>query len=645
MRPLAKRDPKSIGGYTLIGRLGAGGMGVVYLASKGSESVALKVVRDSLIEDDAQLARFKREIATLESINHPNIARILDSGVDGEQAWFAAEFANGPDLSARVKDKGPLDEDEWWTLAEGLMSALAAVHAAGVIHRDVKPSNVILTEAGPKLIDFGIAHVSNATSVTSTGMVAGSPAWFSPEQIEGFDLTPATDVFSAGSVLTLAATGSSPWGDETTMTKASVFKILTNEPNIQGLENVEREFVSRMLQKGPGDRPTAELCAEAAGSRSVPELPGAFYKSTATSVIPREAPPTKGSYSRMKADTGELSASSSYAKQPGSRATGAMAKQGRKRIASVGTGLVLAVTMAVIGVMHFQPASGPVTVYHYEEFSSANPVLGEMNLRITSGNRLPVEFSLESQHDISEPSTRTEIDAVTTWRANEDLVVELISSYSGDEPVKATAAVSATAISGLVRGNPAGISLRVTDTHFEIVVKAPTLDGTSVGFETVLTRKFSRGNEKQAIANCTIRRTNEMKREYADAISLGIDWTDAYEEAKLDTYESLSFYTWANRSEDYLSATSALLSNVERNSPIGIHPLLDEELNRVVARGEDNLEVTQEFIDFNRRNATNPGYDEDRWQDLVYESGRGARGFSVAPIRNAAKDLCGQEIE
>ncbi len=269
MRPLAKKDPKSIGGYTLIGRLGAGGMGVVYLASKGSESVALKVVRDSLIEDDAQLARFKREIETLESINHPNIARILDSGVDGDQAWFAAEFANGPDLSARVKDKGPLDEDEWWTLAEGLMSALEAVHSAGVIHRDVKPSNVILTEAGPKLIDFGIAHVSDATSVTSTGMVAGSPAWFSPEQIEGFELTSATDVFSAGSVLTFAATGSSPWGDETTMTKASVFRILTNEPDISGVNGLTRQYLASLLMKEPSDRPTADRAATAASERNL----------------------------------------------------------------------------------------------------------------------------------------------------------------------------------------------------------------------------------------------------------------------------------------------------------------------------------------------------------------------------------------
>ena len=268
MQPLTKKDPKKIGGYTLIGRLGSGGMGVVYLASKGSDSVALKVIRDAQLDDEAHLSRFKREISTLETINHPNVAKILGSGVDAEQAWFAVEFANGPDLAARVKDKGALTESEWWSLAEGLLSALESVHAAGVIHRDVKPSNIILTEAGPKLIDFGIAQVTDATSVTSTGTVAGSPAWFSPEQIEGFELNSSTDIFSAGSVLTYAATGSTPWGDETTMTKATVFKILKDEPDTSGLQGPQREFVESLLQQDPSARPTARNALKAAESRN-----------------------------------------------------------------------------------------------------------------------------------------------------------------------------------------------------------------------------------------------------------------------------------------------------------------------------------------------------------------------------------------
>jgi serine/threonine protein kinase len=257
VKPLSPKDPVEIAGFTLVGRLGKGGMGVVYLASRKSDSVALKVIRDSLLDDDVQATRFTREVSILEKIKSPNVARILEAGVDEGTAWFAVEFVNGPNLSELVADKGPLDEDKWWELAEGLLNGLADVHKRGVIHRDIKPANVIMAEMGPKLIDFGIAHVSDATSVTATGLVAGSPAWFSPEQIEGLELTPATDVFSAGSLLTFAATGSSPWGGETTMTKASVFKILTSEPDLSGLSPEQQALVSLMLEKEPAKRTSA----------------------------------------------------------------------------------------------------------------------------------------------------------------------------------------------------------------------------------------------------------------------------------------------------------------------------------------------------------------------------------------------------
>jgi len=262
MKPLSPKDPKEIGGFTLVGRLGAGGMGVVYLASRKSDSVALKVIRESLIDDEVEASRFTREISTLEKIQSPHVARILETGIDDGRAWFAVEFVNGPNLSELVQDKGPLDEGRWWELAHGLLRGLSDVHDAGVLHRDIKPANVIMAATGPKLIDFGIAHVSDATSVTATGLVAGSPAWFSPEQIEGLELTTATDVFSAGSLLTFAATGSSPWGGATTMTKASVFKILTSEPDMEGLDAEQGNLVSKMLEKEPRQRATAESLLE-----------------------------------------------------------------------------------------------------------------------------------------------------------------------------------------------------------------------------------------------------------------------------------------------------------------------------------------------------------------------------------------------
>lgn len=233
-------------------------MGIVYLASRRSDTVALKVIRDSLIDDELEATRFSREVSTLERISSPNVAQIVDAGVENGRPWFAAEFVNGPNLSDLVADKGPLGEEQWWNLARGLLGGLADVHKTGTIHRDIKPGNLIMSGSGPKLIDFGIAHVSDATSVTATGLVAGSPAWFSPEQIEGQELTSATDIFSAGSLLTFAGTGLSPWGGETTMTKASVFSILTSDPDLNGLSRAQSLLVEAMLCKDPSTRMSAE---------------------------------------------------------------------------------------------------------------------------------------------------------------------------------------------------------------------------------------------------------------------------------------------------------------------------------------------------------------------------------------------------
>jgi serine/threonine protein kinase len=182
-------------------------MGVVYLATRGSQSVALKVLNSALTENSVARSRFKKEIQTLQQIDSPFVAKVVDAHADAETAWLAVEFVNGPDLKALVDDKGPLPLDQWITLADGLLSGIRAIHAVGVIHRDIKPGNILISETGPKIIDFGIAQDLDATSLTSTGSLAGSPAWLSPEQIDGATLTPASDLFSAGSVLHFAASG------------------------------------------------------------------------------------------------------------------------------------------------------------------------------------------------------------------------------------------------------------------------------------------------------------------------------------------------------------------------------------------------------------------------------------------------------
>lgn len=257
MQPLVPGDPQTIGDFVLQSRLGAGGMGIVYLATRGDETLAVKVVRDSQGASSAGAQDLSREVQTLAAIDHPAVAKVVDFGRSQETTWFATEYISGPTLAERLRDNGPLSPGEWWSVAEGLLAGLDAVHKAGVIHRDIKPANIILSESGPKLIDFGIARFSDVTSVTATGLVAGTPAWFSPEQIEGLPLTHATDVFSAGSVLVFAATGAPPWGKSGESTKASVLRILTSDPDLGGLTSVQRKLVSKMLAQDPSQRPSA----------------------------------------------------------------------------------------------------------------------------------------------------------------------------------------------------------------------------------------------------------------------------------------------------------------------------------------------------------------------------------------------------
>jgi serine/threonine protein kinase len=257
MKPLSSSDPRVVGSWVLVGRLGSGGMGVVYLGERGSSRVAIKVVRASFLDDASLKSRVIREIAVLRRIKSFNVASIIEADVSSEFAWFASEFVDGPNLKEFVEFSGPLSFYQWLFLAEGLFEAFDAIHKQNVIHRDVKPTNILIGPDGPKVIDFGIALTDEATSLTSTGLVAGSPAWLSPEQINDRTVNKASDLFSLGSVLTYAATGNSPWNKENTTKTAVIFhRILTEKPNISNLNEFQKDLVSKLLSKNPKDRPS-----------------------------------------------------------------------------------------------------------------------------------------------------------------------------------------------------------------------------------------------------------------------------------------------------------------------------------------------------------------------------------------------------
>lgn len=257
MERLRAGDPEQIGPWQIINRLGSGGMGIVYMGTNGTRAAAIKVVRDFLLEDPASRTRIAREVETLQRVKSEFVAEIVGSDVNGNPAWIATDYVDGPSLKTLVEKEGPLRHDEWVAFAKGFLSAVAAVHSVGVVHRDIKPSNILISKAGPKLIDFGISFTNDATSLTGTGMVAGTPAWLAPEQFLGREITVAVDNFAAGSTLMYAATGKVPWGADDSSVGAVMHTILVEEPDTSMLTEFQIELITPLLIKDAASRKTA----------------------------------------------------------------------------------------------------------------------------------------------------------------------------------------------------------------------------------------------------------------------------------------------------------------------------------------------------------------------------------------------------
>jgi serine/threonine protein kinase len=259
MESLTLEDPPSIGGYELRARLGEGGFGLVYLGlSPGGRAVAVKVLQREFARDAEFLRRFRLEVAAAQQVNGIYTAPVVAAGMDERPPWVATAFVPGPPLDQVVAKHGPLPEPALWRLLAGLVEALQAIHACGLVHRDLKPGNVMLAADGPRVIDFGISKALDGTAMTSTGAVFGTPAFMAPEQAEGREIGPATDVFALGCVLAYAATGVLPFGGGSAATV--LYRIVHGEPDLGGMPPRLRGVVERCLAKGPVARPRlAEL--------------------------------------------------------------------------------------------------------------------------------------------------------------------------------------------------------------------------------------------------------------------------------------------------------------------------------------------------------------------------------------------------
>jgi serine/threonine protein kinase len=254
-------DPREIGPYRLLGQLGAGGMGQVFLGmSAGGRPIAVKVIRDELADDPEFRTRFRREVAAARKVSGLFTAIVVDADLDGPVPWLATAYVAGPSLAEAVREHGPLPVRTLLALAAGLAEGVSAIHAAGVVHRDLKPSNVLLAEDGPRVIDFGISEAAEAVALTGANVVIGSPGFMSPEQVLGHEIGPPSDMFSLGAVLTFAGSGQGPFGSGSNA--ALVYRLVNSPASLGRLPGEVRQLIGSCLAKHPNDRPTAaELLA------------------------------------------------------------------------------------------------------------------------------------------------------------------------------------------------------------------------------------------------------------------------------------------------------------------------------------------------------------------------------------------------
>ncbi|MFJ9847791.1 serine/threonine protein kinase [Streptomyces sp. NPDC101150] len=300
-QPLEGDDPRSIAGYRLAAKLGAGGMGKVYLSyTPGGRPVAIKVIRPEFSEDAEFRRRFKQEVQSAQRVQGLFTAPVIDSDPEGSSPWLATAYVPGPSLSAAVAEHGKLPVSTVLLLVAGIAEALQVIHGAGIVHRDLKPSNVLLAADGPRVIDFGIARAADATSLTSSGVTVGTPTFMAPEQAAGSTITPATDIFALGQVAAYAAIGTPAFGEGTS--HGVLYRIVHEEPDLTGLPDELRELVTRCLAKDAAQRPSVAevigLCGAASGQTQLrrPEdwLPTAVAADITTRTAapaPAQAPP------------------------------------------------------------------------------------------------------------------------------------------------------------------------------------------------------------------------------------------------------------------------------------------------------------------------------------------------------------------
>jgi hypothetical protein len=353
VEPLRTVDPVRLGGYELLGRLGAGGMGVVYLGrTPQGRQVAIKAIRAEYAGDHEFRARFRSEVNRVRQVPPFSTAEVLDADPDHDPPYLVVEYVDGPSLADLVRQRGPLTGSALHQVAVGIATALTAIHGAGVIHRDLKPANVLFALGGPKVIDFGIARPLEATSQhTATDQMVGTVAYMAPERLDpaAGQVGQAADIFAWGAVVTYAATGRTPFAADSA--PATAMRILTQRPDLTGLSGPLRDLVEQTLAKNPAARPTARQLLDALLAQA--PTSGAVGAAAAAALAPA-APSGRASVGRAPAPV----SASTRGEAPATQGTGRVRRRGLKTVSAAVAVVAVLVAAGLLAPRFFDDARG-----------------------------------------------------------------------------------------------------------------------------------------------------------------------------------------------------------------------------------------------------------------------------------------------
>ena len=455
MDELQAGDPRQVGTYTLLARLGSGGMGQVYFGrSLGGRHVAVKVIRGDLAQDQSFRARFAREVQAARRVSGAFTAPVIDADPDAPVPWLVTDYVHGPSLGEAVAKHGPLPLPALLTLAARLAEGLGAVHAAGVIHRDLKPANVLLAEDGPRLIDFGISQAADFAQITSPTSVLGTPGFIAPELVQGEPTGPASDIFTLGAVLAYAATGEFPFG--VGPADARTLRVLYLAPDLGKVPAPLRPLLERCLAKVPAERPTAgefltdlvAACPDAADDRE-DWLPAGILAEIRQRPLPEEL-----ATSRLRVTAPPSAPAASPARRSSWRTW-----TERPRFWATGGATAAAALAAVIGLLVTPSGGLPARSGQLASAVLARPTgltaLQEtetsvtLNWNVPPGGARPGEYEiLENGHELVSVSGNQSTYQVTGLSANTAYQFSVVAVTSSGRSAPSAAILAATTAQG-----------------------------------------------------------------------------------------------------------------------------------------------------------------------------------------------------